>query len=105
MSEEHQYVASALTELGAVLTTDNRAPEAIDVLERALQIRFIDFDEDNELLAATRLEYGIALWQSGDESLGAQTISDSAATLSSASNRRAKRARFAMQLVSGELTN
>ena len=65
LGENHQYTASALTELGAVLNSQQRSSEALPLLERAMQIRMKDYEPEYELVAASRVELADSLTRLG----------------------------------------
>jgi tetratricopeptide (TPR) repeat protein len=61
LAPDHQYVASALTELGSVLTELGLPQEAEPLLLRAVDIRTQDYPSTHPLVAATNTVYGHAL--------------------------------------------
>jgi tetratricopeptide (TPR) repeat protein len=62
---DHQYVGSALTELGAVLTEKGLPEDAEPMLLRAVEIRRQDYPESHPLVAATNSVYGHTLARLG----------------------------------------
>jgi tetratricopeptide (TPR) repeat protein len=62
---DHQYVGSALTELGAVLAEKGLPQDAEPMLLRAVEIRTQDYPATHPLVAATNTVYGHALARLG----------------------------------------
>ena len=97
LNDDHQYIASALTELGAVLNTAGRASEARPVLERALEIRLKDYPPEHVLVAATQAEYGDTLSRLGLFDEAKPLLQQSLAVLRDRPDRRLTRANQALQ--------
>ena len=92
LDDDHQYIASALTELGAVLVSRGEAGDAVPLLTEALRIRRLDYPDDNVLTAATKLEFGSALLETGRTADAQDLILDAAGILQGRNDRRAQRA-------------
>ena len=97
LGDDHQYTASALTELGAVLNAAGQLAEAETSLERALAIRRKDYPPRHRLVAGTLVEYADTLVRLGLLDEAEPLLVQSLAALSDTDWRRQQRARDALQ--------
>jgi tetratricopeptide (TPR) repeat protein len=95
--QDHQYTASALTELGAVLNSAGRLDEALGALARAVAIRLRDYAPDHELVAGTWMEYADTLTRLGRYEEAGELLERSRATLHDRPGRRRDRMLLALQ--------
>ncbi len=100
---EHQYTASALTELGAVLNSSDRSDEALPILERALYIRSLDFTPAEQLYAATETEYADALVRLGRYAEAEPMLANSAEVFAETPGRRQQRMHAALERLTAAL--
>jgi tetratricopeptide (TPR) repeat protein len=93
---EHQYVASALTELGAVLTEKGLSQDAEPILVRAVEIRAQDYPSTHPLVATTNTVYGHALARLGRYDDAERLLIDSLPYLTPATGGADRRTRRAL---------
>lgn len=94
---DHQYVASTLTELGAVLTEKGLPQDAEPILLRAIEIRAQDYPATNPLVAATNIVYGHTVARLGRYDEAERLLLDNFPHLGQATGAHDRRTRRALE--------